>query len=214
MLQLKNILVGFIVSFIGSIPLGYLNVIGYEIYSKKGLQNTIEYLIGVVIIEAIVIYATLLFAKVLTEQKKWMKRIEIFTIFFLLVLASSFFFGQNQTTSNSVYTIYLPIITGIILSSLNFIQIPFWTGWNLYLINNDYIKTEKATKFYYLFGTFFGTFFGMLSLILTVSYFTKNSSFVDETTISKVFPILFFALAIFQIIKFFKKYYFKSNKNN
>lgn len=214
MLQLKNILVGFIVSFIGSIPLGYLNVIGYEIYSKKGLQNTIEYLIGVVIIEAIVIYATLLFAKVLTEQKKWMKRIEIFTILFLLVLASSFFFGQNQTTSNSVYTIYLPIITGIILSSLNFIQIPFWTGWNLYLINNDYIKTEKATKFYYLFGTFFGTFFGMLSLILTVSYFTKNSSFVDETTISKVFPILFFALAIFQIIKFFKKYYFKSNKNN
>ena len=211
MLQLKNILVGFIVSFIGSIPLGYLNVIGYEIYSKKGLQNTIEYLIGVVIIEAIVIYATLLFAKVLTEQKKWMKRIELFTIFFLLVLASSFFFGQNQTTSGSVYTLYQPIITGLILSSLNFIQIPFWTGWNLYLINNNYIKTEKSTKFYYLFGTLFGTFFGMLSLILTVSYFAKNASFVDGTTISKVFPILFFALALFQIIKFYKKYYFKSN---
>lgn len=209
MQKLKNILVGFIVSFVGSIPLGYLNVIGYEIYSKKGLPNTIQYLIGVIIIEAVVIYATLLFAKVLTEQKKWMKRIEIFTILFLLVLASSFFFVQNKSSSDSVYTLYLPIFTGIILSSLNFIQIPFWTGWNLYLINNNYINIEKYNKFFYLSGTLLGTFFGMLSLILAVNYFAKNASFVNSNTISKIFPILFFALALFQIIKFCKKYYGK-----
>ena len=207
MQQLKNILVGFLVSFVGSIPLGYLNVIGYEIYSKKGLTNTIQYLIGVVIVEAVVIYATLLFAKVLTQQVKWMKRIEIFTILFLLVLASSFFFGQSDATSSSVYTYYLPIVTGIILSSLNFIQIPFWTGWNLYLINNKYINIELSNKFFYLLGTVLGTFLGMLSLILAVNYFANKSSFLNSNTISKVFPVLFFALALFQIIKFHKKYY-------
>ena len=82
MKNLKNIVVGFLVSFVGSIPLGYLNIIGYEIYSKKGFPNTVEYLIGVVIVEAVVIYATLLFADVLTQQKKWLKRIELFTIVF------------------------------------------------------------------------------------------------------------------------------------
>lgn len=208
---LKNILVGFVVSFVGSIPLGYLNIIGYEIYSKKGLQNTVEYLLGVVIIEAIVIYATLLFASVLTQQKKWMKRIDLFTIFFLLVLASSFFLNQSEDESKttSVYTSYLPFVTGIILSTLNFIQIPFWTGWNLYLINNKYITIEKSNKYFYIFGTLFGTFSGMLGLILGVSYFTRNSGFIDSSTIGKVVPIIFFGLALFQIIKFYKKYYSK-----
>lgn len=211
MQKLKNILVGFLVSFVGSIPLGYLNIIGYEIYSKKGFQNTVEYLIGVVLVEAIVIYATLLFADVLTQQKKWLKRIELFTIIFLLILGASFFLNQDQTntTSNSVYTNYLPFFTGLILSALNFIQIPFWTGWNLYLINNKYISIEKTNKYLYLFGTLFGTFFGMLGLIFGLHYFAKNSGFVDAGMISKIFPIIFFGLALLQIIKFYKKHYSK-----
>lgn len=211
MKNLKNIVVGFLVSFVGSIPLGYLNIIGYEIYSKKGFPNTVEYLIGVVIVEAVVIYATLLFADVLTQQKKWLKRIELFTIVFLLILGASFFLNQDQnsTATSSVYTNYLPFFTGLILSALNFIQIPFWTGWNLYLINNGYISVEKTNKFYYLFGTLFGTFFGMLGLIFALHYFTKNSGYVDAGMISKIFPIIFFALALFQIIKFYKKYYSK-----
>lgn len=204
-------MVGFLVSFVGSIPLGYLNIVGYEIYFKKGFPNTVEYLIGVVLIEAVVIYATLLFADVLTQQKKWIKRIEVFTIFFLLVLGLSFFLNQNDTTSKtqSIYTEYLPFVTGVILSSLNFIQIPFWTGWNLYIINNNYISIQKYNKFFYIFGTLFGTFFGMLSLILGLNYFAENATFIDASMFSKIFPIVFFALALFQMIKFYKKYYSK-----
>ena len=61
MVNIKNILVGFLVSFIGSIPLGYLNVIGFEIYKYQGLTTTIFYLLGVICIEFFVIYCTLIF---------------------------------------------------------------------------------------------------------------------------------------------------------
>lgn len=208
MIQAKNILVGFLVSFVGSIPLGYLNIIGYEIYLKKGFSNTVDYLLGVVVVEAIVIFATLLFADVITRQKKWLKRIEIFTIVFLIILGASFFLNQNNANSEaqSVYTNYLPFVTGIILSSLNFIQIPFWTGWNLYLINNNYIKTHNYHKYFYLIGTLFGTFCGMLGLILAIHYFTKKSGFMDASMLTKIFPIIFFTLAIVQMVKFYKKY--------
>ncbi len=211
MITLKNLVVGFLVSFVGSIPLGYLNIIGYEIYTKKGINNTIQYLIGVVIIEAIVIYLTLIFANILTKNKQWMKKIELFTIFFLLILASTFFINNDNSGTNlkSVYTNYLPLITGIILSSLNFIQIPFWTGWNLYLINNKFITIKRYNKFFYLAGTILGTFLGMLSLILSLYYFSKNSSVINQNTISKGIPLVFFGLAIFQIYKFYKKYYSK-----
>jgi hypothetical protein len=68
MQNIKNIFVGFLVSFIGSIPLGYLNVVGFDIYAQKGMQSTIWYLLGVICIEFIVIFFTLIFAKKLAEN--------------------------------------------------------------------------------------------------------------------------------------------------
>ena len=70
MVKLKNIFVGFLISFIGSIPLGYLNVVGYEVFTKFGLNETIFYLLGIISIEFFVIYFTLLFAKQLMNNQK------------------------------------------------------------------------------------------------------------------------------------------------
>ena len=71
MRYLKNIAVGFGVSYIGSIPLGYLNVIGFDIYTQNGLLATVYYLLGVVLIEMLVIYFTLIFAKKLLLSEKY-----------------------------------------------------------------------------------------------------------------------------------------------
>ncbi len=83
----KNLLVGFFVSFIGLIPLGYLNIVGYHIYNDRGIFSLIWYLLGVIVIEAFVIYITLLFAEKLSEKKKLIRYIELFSIFFMLLLA-------------------------------------------------------------------------------------------------------------------------------
>jgi hypothetical protein len=71
----KNILVGFVVSFVGSIPLGYLNIIGFEIYKQQGISTTVFYLLGVIFIEFFVIYFTLIFANTLTFNIKFTKYI-------------------------------------------------------------------------------------------------------------------------------------------
>ncbi|MGK4569403.1 hypothetical protein [Flavobacterium sp. 3HN19-14] len=87
MKTLKNIVVGFAVSYIGSIPLGYLNVIGFNIYAKSGMGRLTEFLSGVVIIEAIVIFGTLVFADKLTHNTRLIKYIELFSIFFMLIFS-------------------------------------------------------------------------------------------------------------------------------
>ena len=68
MQNLKNIFVGFLVSFIGSIPLGYLNVVGFQVYEKSGLSPTVLYLLGVIIIEFFVIYFLGLRKKTIFQQ--------------------------------------------------------------------------------------------------------------------------------------------------
>ena len=207
---LKNIFVGFLVSFIGSIPLGYLNIVGYEVYKSFGINETIFYLLGVILIEFFVIYFTLLFANQLISNKKLIKFIEGFSIIFMFLLAYIFYSSASKETSSQTvlekYVDYSPFIVGIILSCLNFIQIPFWTSWNLYLLNGKYIEISGNRKYFYVFGTVLGTFSGMLVLIVSLNFFTNQTDFLSKYLMKAIIPLVFVGLGIFQSIKFYKKY--------
>ena len=211
MQNIKNIFIGFFVSFIGSIPLGYLNVVGYDVFKKFGLNETVSYLLGVISIEFFVIFFTLLFANQLIANHKLLKFIEGFSVVFMFALAFVFYTSAfSETTNPSVlerYVKYSPFVVGLILSSLNFIQVPFWTSWNLYLLNGNYIEISKSRKYFYIFGTVFGTFSGMLVLIFSLNYLTLEFEFFKLFLFQFIIPIVFVALGIFQGFKFYKKYY-------
>ena len=210
MINLKNIAVGFLVSFIGSIPLGYLNVIGFDIYKASGIQPTVFYLLGVVCVEFVVIYVTLIFANKLAKNTKLLKFIEAFSIFFMFVLAFVFYSSSNVDQANK--TLFSTTGTnfffvGLAYSFFNFIQIPFWLSWNLYLLNGKYIEVSNSRKYFYVFGTIIGTFCGMLVLILSLHYFASNVDFLSKYLMQIIIPLVFIGLGIFQAFKFYRKYY-------
>lgn len=211
MRALKNIFVGFLVSFIGSIPLGYLNVIGFEIYSELGFNSLVLFLLGVIFVEMFVIYFTLLFAKQLINNKKLMKIIDFFAIFFLLILGYSFYASSKQTAEQQGflenYAMYSPFLVGVFLSSINFLQLPFWTGWNLYLVNGNYISVVNKLKLYYIAGTLVGTFMGMLGLVMILNTLAQNTASFSTYIIPVVIPSFFVILAVVQMVKVYKKYY-------
>nr|WP_315223607.1 hypothetical protein [uncultured Flavobacterium sp.] len=211
MKKVKNIAIGFVVSFLGSIPLGYLNVVGLEIYSKSGFNNLTLFLFGVVFIEAFVIYFTLMFAKKLVNNKKLMKVIDLFAIVFMFVLAYFFYSNARQTPNSTFnsnqYLMFSPFIIGVILNCINFLQVPFWTSWNLYLINGKYIAIENKLKYYYLAGTLMGVFLGMLSLIVVLqTFFQKYTSF-SKYVMPVFIPLFFIVLGSVQVFKVYKKYF-------
>lgn len=195
---------GFLVSFVGSIPLGYLNLVGYQIYLKTNVLQLSYYLLGVVLVESIVVYATLHFAHRLNLNEKWKRWISIFSIFFLLILAY-YFYSSNLKVDNNHTQFedlikYPTILIGLFLSSTNFAQFPFWMSWNLYLVNGNYIYKEGNLNWFYIVGTFFGTFTGMLTLILGIVKIS-NSGIIHQSTISNSIPLVFIGLAIFQVFQ-------------
>ena len=210
MQKTKNIFVGFLVSFIGSIPLGYLNIVGYDVFRKFGINETIFYLLGVISVEFFVIYFTLIFANKLIENKKLLKFIEAFSIVFMFLLAYIFFSSASKETANQSvlekYVDYSPYVVGVILSCLNFIQIPFWTSWNLYLLNGKYIEVSNSRKYFYVLGTVLGTFCGMLVLILSLDYVTNQTDFLAKYLMKAIIPLVFVILGLLQAFKFYKKY--------
>lgn len=211
MIQLKNIFFGFIVSFLGSLPLGYLNIIGVEVFSKLGINSLVLYLLGVILVEAVVIYFTVIFANQLAENKKILKFIDFFAVFFFLLLAYLFYANSNQTTQEhnylDDYVHYSPFLIGMVLCGLNFLQIPFWMGWNLYLMNAKSISLIKNLKIYYILGTLVGTFFGMLTAILLLDSFSQITFSFSKYIVPIVIPLFFIVLAVFQAYKVFKKYF-------
>jgi threonine/homoserine/homoserine lactone efflux protein len=208
---LQNIFVGFLVSFIGSIPLGYLNIVGFELYQSFGIEKVCSYLFGVVTVELFVIYFTLIFAEKLSANKRLLKAIEIFSIFFMLILGFLFWFHSKADSQNhhylSAYSGRSSFMIGVLLNAVNFVQLPFWVGWNLYLVNSKYIFTDKSLKYFYIIGTLAGTFFGMLTLILSLNLVAEKSDSVFAILISYGIPLFFVGFAIFQAWKFHKKYY-------
>jgi len=211
MKALKNIFIGFLVSFLGSLPLGYLNIIGVDIFSKLGIDSLIFYLFGVILVEAVVIYFTVIFANQLAENKKILKVIDFFGVFFFLLLAYLFYAHSNQSSEElnylDDYNHYSPFVIGMVLCSLNFLQIPFWMGWNLYLINAEYISLAKKLKFYYIIGTLIGTFFGMLAVIVLLNTLSQNTLSFSKYIVPIMIPLFFVALAFIQMIKVYKKYF-------
>jgi len=211
MKALKNIFIGFLVSFLGSLPLGYLNIIGVDIFSKLGIDSLIFYLFGVTLVEAVVIYFTVIFANQLAENKKILKVIDFFGVFFFLLLAYLFYAHSNQSSEElnylDDYNHYSPFVIGMVLCSLNFLQIPFWMGWNLYLINAEYISLAKKLKFYYIIGTLIGTFFGMLAVIVLLNTLSQNTLSFSKYIVPIMIPLFFVALAFIQMIKVYKKYF-------
>jgi hypothetical protein len=214
MKQLKNIIIGFLISFFGSLPLGYLNIVGLQIFQKSGLESVIYYIFGILSLEIFVIYFTLIFAKRLVANKKLMKYLEIFSIFFLFFLAFIFYFQsvESKTTPDFLdqYLEYSAFSIGFIGNCFNFMQLLFWTSWNLYLINNQYIYIHKKLKFWYLFGTILGIFFGILTFIFSVNQLSSNFEKKSTIILSIFIPLFFLVIAFFQTFRFYKKYFFKS----
>ncbi len=214
MKKIKNISIGFLVSFIGSIPIGYLNLVGLEIYSKSGFYKLVFFLFGIIFIEAFIIYFTLVFAKQLVNNKRLLKIIDVFSIGFMFVLAYLFFVNANQKeglNSNLISCkMYPPFLVGIILNCLNFMQLPFWITWNLYLINGNHITIRERLKRYYIAGTLLGTFSGMLCFIVILQAIILKTDLFSKYLMSVFIPLFFITLGCIQIFKVYKKH-FKSS---
>lgn len=209
-LTIKNIAFGFVVSFVGSLPLSYLNIVGVEIVSKLGIPALVSYLIGVVIAQTVVVYFTIVFANQLTKNKKLMKGFDFFAVFFLLLLAYLFYAHSHQTIDNN-YSIeqflqFSPFLIGLVLCMLNVLQIPFWVVWNLYLMNANYISLHRNLKHFYILGTIFGTFWGMFTAILLLDTLAESTTSFSKYIMPVFIPLFFLGLALWQSVKVYKKH--------
>jgi threonine/homoserine/homoserine lactone efflux protein len=200
-------LYGFIISLLGSLPLGYINVIGLQITLQQGTLAAIYFILGIVFIEIFVLKITSFAAHWLVSQKKLLLLIDIFTIVFFTAIAYYFFTnigGNSQNFSlSSLKLSTTPFLLGLLLNTLNFIQWPYWSGVYLYLYRNQNVDfTTKKAKNYFIIGALIGTALGMLLFSQLGKLLLIDHKNDFNFYLNLIFAVLFLALTVFQTIKF------------
>jgi hypothetical protein len=194
---------GFGISFIGSIPLGYLNIVAYNIYTISGTLDLGYFLLGVITIECPVIYVIFKFARIIGSKPGLIKTLETASILFLIIITlATLFKKDNNNFTSYPYLLSNAYITGLLLNAVNFLQLPFWSGWGLYVMNNNIIDTGSKKISLFILGAGAGTITGMAIFVVL---FSNLSTYFYEIT-NNIIAIVFLSLTLFQSFKYYKKY--------
>lgn len=204
----KPFLLGFLISLIGALPLGYINVISLQLLLEQGSWASFTFILGIITIEFFVLKIVSKIALRLVEQKKLLLFIDIFTIVFLLVIAFYFYTNIGNSKNFSLSELDLatyPFVLGLLLNILNFIQWPYWSGIYIFLFRTERLKTQVNHQNLFIVGAMSGTLLGMLVFAFAGSYFLIENNIQMGNYLNIIFAVLFFVLGIGQLGKLILK---------
>ncbi|MBP9102438.1 MAG: LysE family transporter [Chitinophagaceae bacterium] len=204
---IKIFFVGMLVSFLGSLPLGTLNIAAMQISISDGVMAAILFSAGSLLAEIIYVRISLVAMDWIRKQEKILKALEWVTLVIVLALAAASFYAalHPSVSKNAILDSPMPkFILGFVMSALNPVQIPFWFGWSTVLFTKKVLLPKNEHYNIYIIGIGMGTFIGNCVFIfggrLVASKISNN-----QDILSWVIGGIFAITAIFQLWRILKK---------
>ena len=170
---LKIFLVGTFISFLGSLPLGTMNVAATHIAVQDGQFAALIFSAGAVLIEIVYVRIALVAMNWITRQYKLFRLFEWLTVLLLFALAAGSFAAaiRKSGLANAlpVHAVH-PFLLGILLSATNPLHITFWFGWSTILINKHILLPENTNYNIYVAGIGIGSILGYAVFIFGGNY--------------------------------------------
>lgn len=192
---LKIFFTGMLVSFIGSLPLGTLNIAAMQISVSDGVKAAMLFSIGSLLVEIIYVRISLVAMDWVRKQEKLLKALEWVTLLIVLALAVSSFYAAIHpgTSKNIVLSSTLPkFLLGVVMCAVNPVQIPFWFGWSTVLFTKKVLLPRNDHYNSYILGIGIGTFMGNLIFIfggLLIASKINNNQHILNWVIGGIFTI-------------------------
>jgi threonine/homoserine/homoserine lactone efflux protein len=160
---LRVFFTGMFISFLGTLPLGTLNVAAMQLSVTDGIVPAIYFSLGALLVEIVYVRISLVAMDWVTKQKKLFRWLEWVTLLIIVALAVSSFIAaadpevhKNVLLSGTIHRFWL----GVIMSAINPVQIPFWFGWSTLLFTKKVLYPNNRYYNTYIGGIGIGTFTG------------------------------------------------------
>jgi len=160
---LRIFFTGWFISFLGSLPLGSLNIAAMQIGISIGIAAALIFSLGSLTAEVVYVRLSLVAMDWIRKQQRILKMLEWLTFLIVAALAVASFYTalHPSVTKNPILTSTLhPFLLGLFMSALNPVQIPFWFGWSTVLFTRGILKPRSSHYNIYIAGIGLGTLAG------------------------------------------------------
>lgn len=204
---LRIFLTGMLVSFLGSLPLGTLNVAAMQISVTDGVVSATMFSLGSLLTEIVYVRLSLVAMDWVRKQEKLFRILEWVTLAIVVALAiSSFYAALHPSVHESpILSSTLPrFVLGLVMCAVNPVQIPFWFGWSTVLFTKKILLPRQDHYNMYIIGIGLGTLAGNCVFIFggqLIAGSISNNQHILNWVIGGIFAIT----AIVQLWRIFKK---------
>lgn len=202
-------LMGLLISALGSLPLGNLNVMAMSISIVNGRGPALYFALGVLLVEMFYVAATLYLSQQILKYAKGIFYFNLLAASILLglgVFYLSHYFEDAQKMSVSILpqqqggTFY----QGVFMSAINPAQIPFWLGWNAIAWEKKILEINLQKSFIWVIGIGVGTFLGLLVFIYLGTWLIKY--FNADQYLNLILGLMFLGVGCWQCFKLLRNH--------
>jgi threonine/homoserine/homoserine lactone efflux protein len=194
---------GMIVSFLGSLPLGTLNVAAMQISVQESIINAIYFSLGSLVTEMIYVRISLVGINWIRKQKVLLKWMEWITLAIVIALATGSFIAatqEHQAKNIMLNNNMNRFLLGVLLSSISPMQIPFWFGWSTVLFTKGVLQPKNSYYNLYIVGIGLGTLMGNCVFIFGGKYIVEKLN-ANQNILNWVIGGIFSLTAVIQLIR-------------
>jgi threonine/homoserine/homoserine lactone efflux protein len=204
---IRILFTGMFISFLGSLPLGTLNVAVMQISITDGIYPAAKFALGALLAEIVYVRLSLFAMDWVRKQQKLLMILEWLTLLIVLALAFSSFYAavhptvnKNVILSSTLHRFWL----GLLMSAINPVQIPFWFGWSTVLFTKKILLPKTSHYNFYITGIALGTLLGSCVFIFGGNLVAGKLS-NNQHVLNWVIGGIFLLTAIIQVIKMIRK---------
>jgi len=168
---------GLFISFLGTLPLGVLNVAAAQLAVNAGIEAAVCFSLGATLVEMGYVRLSLVAMGWVQRRSSLFRWLQWLSVAIVLVMAMASFVtaghgaghgavldgvGFSGLHSGPVFHsgLVLYFISGMLLSAVNPLQIPFWFGWSTVLITKGVLLARADHYNRYIAGIGLGTLAG------------------------------------------------------
>jgi len=202
MIYLSHITFGFLISFIGSLWFGSINMTVTDTAIHKGFRAALWVGAGAAVVEFLQAFIALKFLELLSLNPSFSFYLKWFSVFVFFGLAFYFFFKKEDVIPNKNVprTSYRGFLKGAVISALNVLAILFWTFIGTYLYSNNLLSVSPILLLIFAIGVALGAF-GVYVLYAKIGLLIRKKSEAIGRYVSKVIAGLFLCLGILQLVR-------------
>ncbi len=195
---LINFVAGALVSFLGSLPVGILNVLIVQISLQKGLKSAFSFAFACAVIELGYSYIAVWMSGALLDFAVYKYPIQLFSI--VVFLIAGIYYMRKKPAVHEVPHRLSPFSQGIVLSIINVIAIPFWLVYTSVLTTYHWIDISSGRgTVYFVAGISLGTVAGLMAFALLSQRINRRFS-LQSSLVNKIVGLLLIGSSLLEII--------------